>query len=272
MATFAGTLARETSPHPVSRPRAQAGDRWIFAFMAAMFILLSLLGFVPDSLTKIAAVAAGKRHHFPLIMHIHAVLMGAFLAVLLAQAVLATTGRAALHRRLGVIAALLVPVMVVVGIILVPTTYRYVWDAAQHAPAGMRAELQRAVFRRDDVMLLQLRMGVLFPLFMAIGLRARKTDTALHKRMIILAVAMLLPPAIDRILWLPSTLPASPLSAELFILLAVSPMLIRDLVRSHAVHKAYLIWLGINLPFAVAVHGLWGTTWWYSVAPGLMMV
>jgi hypothetical protein len=35
-------------------------------------------------------------------------------------------------------------------------------------------------------------------------------------------------------------------------------------------HPAYLIWLAINLPFALAVHGLWYTAWWHSVAPHLV--
>jgi hypothetical protein len=272
MDAVAVTRIQKSSVQYSSGAFARAIDHWIFVFMAAGFLLLTLVGFIPDSLTKIAAVEAGARHPFPLILHIHAVLMGAFLLVLLAQTTFAATGRIQYHRRLGLLAAVLVPAIVVAGFILVPTMYRYVWDAAQNAPPEARAKLHEAVLRKDNIVLLQLRMGILFPLFMIIGLRARDANPSMHKRMMILAVAMVLPPAIDRILWLPSTLPASPLTTDLYTLLAVLPMFAWDLIRTKSIKQAYVIWLSINLPFAVAVHGLWGSQWWHAVAPRLVMV
>jgi len=147
MATVAGTFTgRSERPDVLSgTPRAHAIDRWIFVFMAAWFIAIVLTGFIPDSLEKVAAVQAGERPPFPLVLHVHAVLMGSFLSLLLAQTTLAATGRIDLHRRLGL--------------------------------AGM-----------------------------------------------ILATAMPLPAGIDRIAWLPSTMPWNPMSADLYTLLAVSPM------------------------------------------------
>ena len=71
-------------------------DRWIFVFMAALFFVTALAGFIPDSLMKIAAVKAGERAPFPLVLHVHAVLMGAWLSLLLAQTTLMATGNAAM--------------------------------------------------------------------------------------------------------------------------------------------------------------------------------
>ena len=119
-------------------------------------------------------------------------------------------------------------------------------------------------------MLLQLRIGILFPMFLFIGLRARGREAGLHKRMMILATALALPAGIDRIPWLPTTMPGSPLAPDLYTLLAVSPMFLWDVVRNQSVHKAYWIWLAVGLPFAVAVHGLWDTAWWHSTARQLM--
>ena len=84
-------------------PRAHAIDRWIFVLMAGWFIALVLAGFIPSSLVKIAAVEAGERPPFPLIMHMHAMLMGSFLLLLLAQAWLVATGQVAYHMRLGLL-------------------------------------------------------------------------------------------------------------------------------------------------------------------------
>src|SRR5258708_24254361 len=104
-------------------PRAHAIDRWIFVFMAGWFIVITLTGFIPDSLTKIAAVQAGERPPFPSVLHLHAVLMGSFLLLVLAQTTLMATGRFELHRRLGIAAFVLAPSLVLVGIVLVPTTF-----------------------------------------------------------------------------------------------------------------------------------------------------
>ncbi len=253
------------------RQREDGLGHGITVCMAAGFIVIILLGFIPDSFMKIAEVDAGERPPFPVILHVHAVLMGAFLLLLLAQATLAATGRFADHRRLGMVGAMLAVAIVAAGIKLVPTMYHEIWTAAQNAAPETRAKLQQIVLIRDNIMLLQLRMGILFPLFMIMALRARKTDTGLHKRMMILAVANILPPAIDRITWLPSTFPASPIGTDLYTVIVILPMLGWDILSNRSIHKAYKIWLAVNLPFAVAVHALWSSPWWISVAPHMMM-
>jgi hypothetical protein len=113
---------------------------------------------------------------------------------------------------------------------------------------------------------------VLFPIFLAIALAARRTDAALHKRMMFLAVAIALPAAFDRIAWLPTSLPGSPLTIDLYPLLAITPMFAWDLVRTGRVHKAYVIWALISLPAAVLVHVLWDSEWWHSTARQLLGV
>lgn len=269
MATIAEPISpiRRRQDHLSGTPRAHAIDRWIYVFTAASFIAIVLAGFIPSSLAKIAAVQAGERAPFPIVLHFHAALMGSFLLLLLAQTTLVALGRCDLHQRLGLLAMILAPALVIVGFILVPTTYRGVWEAAQAAPPEAQAQLQQLLRWVDNVMLLQLRIGILFPLFLIIGLRARRKDAGFHKRMMILATAMALPAGIDRIPWLPTTMPEGPMAPDLYTLLAVSPMFVWDMVRNRYVHRAYWTWLAIGLPFAVLVHGLWDTEWWHSVAP-----
>src|SRR5688500_9636125 len=102
-------------------PRAHAIDRWIFVFMAAWFIAVTLTGFIPDSLMKVEMVKAGLRPRFPLILHAHAVVMGGFLLVLLTQTWLMATGRREYHMQIGLVGYALAAVLVVVGFLLVPT-------------------------------------------------------------------------------------------------------------------------------------------------------
>jgi hypothetical protein len=274
MATVANRFGfNERRPDVLSgTPRAHAIDRWIFVFMAVWFIAIVLAGFIPDSLVKVAAVQAGERPPFPIVLHMHAVLMGSFLLLLLTQTWLMATGRSANHMRLGMLAMVLVPALVIVGFILAPTMYHQLWGSTQAAPPGKREELEGALRIWENILLLQIRIGILFALFMAIALKARGRNAGTHKRMMFLATVMALPAGIDRIPWLVHTMPASPVSVDLYTLAAIAPMFLWDVTRNRSVHPAYVIWLAVNIPFAVAVHGLWDTDWWHATARQLLGV
>ena len=193
---------------------------------------------------------AGARPPFPLVMHLHAVLMGAFLLLLLAQTWLVATGRKAFHMRLGLVSMLLVPAIVVVGFLLARGNYLGLWGAAQTAPPEAQAAMQSVLNHIENILLLQLRIGILFPLLFWIALSARRGEPGLHKRMMILATVVAIPAGIDRIPWLPTTMPASPVGPDFWTLVAISPMLIWDLARNRYLHRAYLIWLALFLPCA----------------------
>lgn len=253
-------------------PRGHAFDRWIYVFTAASFIAVVLAGFIPSSLAKVAAVQAGERPPFPLLLHTHAALMGSFLALLFAQTWLMATGRNEYHMRLGLLSMVIVPAIVIVGFLLVGSSYHQTWEALQAAPPEGRERLLQAIQFMDNIRLLQLRIGILFPLFLFIALKERRRNVGLHKRMMILATAVAIPAGIDRIPWLPGTYPESALSSDLYMLLAISPMFLWDVLRNRHIHPAYLIWMAISLPFAVAVHGLWDTPWWHAAARQMMGV
>jgi hypothetical protein len=253
-------------------PRANAIDRWIFVAMAVWFIALVLTGFIPDSLMKIDMVRTGARPPFPLVLHMHAVLMGSFLLLLLAQTTLMATGRRQYHMQLGMLAFVLAPALVIVGFVLAPTMYWQVWNALQTAPPEAQAKLKEGLAFSENIKLVQMRIGILFSIFIIIGLRARKVDAGLHKRMMILATAIPLPAGIDRIAWLPGTLPGSPLSTMLGPILAVSPMFAWDVIRNRSIHRAYWIWIGLSLPVFAFEYAVWDTPWWHATARAMMGV
>lgn len=272
MANTATALAEDLAREPSGKSFARTVDRWIYVFMAASFVAYTLTGFIPDSLAKLAAVHAGQRPSFPPVLHAHAALMGAFLTLLFAQSFLAATGRLQYHRALGIAAFVLGPALVIAGFVLVPTMYHQVWGMAQSAPPEIRPAVEQGLREFDNIMLVQIRVGVLFPIFLAIALAARRFDPGLHKRMMFLAVAIALPAAFDRITWLPTSRPGSALTLEIYPILAVAPMFVWDLVRSHTVHRAYVIWALVSLPFAVLVFTLWDSEWWHATARHLMGV
>jgi hypothetical protein len=264
-------LPAEGVSHPASGGAlTRAIDRWIYVFMAASFIVYTLVGFLPDSLMKMAAVEAGERPPFPAVLHVHSLLMGAFLLLLLAQTTLMATGRKQLHQTLGIAGIALGPALVIVGFILVPTMYHQVWNGMQAAPPPVAAAMQDGLRNFDNIMLIQTRIGILFPIFLAIALLARRTDAGLHKRMMLLSIAPALPAAFDRMTWLPTTLPASPLAPDLYTIAAIAPMLLWDLYRTRTLHKAYVIWFSLFVGAGVVVHLLWNTGWWHATAPKLV--
>lgn len=273
MATVADTFTGGGDYHrPSDRMLVKAVDRWIYVFMAAAFIVITLVGFIPDSVDRLAAIKAGARPPFPWVAHVHAALMGSFLLLLLVQAILVATDRRGPHRQLGIAGFVMMPAIVAAGLALVIVSYHGIWYAAQSAPAPAQVGLQQLRLMLDNIMLFQLRVGFLFPVLMTIGLSARRGNPGVHKRMMILAPAMALSAAIDRMTWLPTTLPHSPLATDLYSLLVISPLFVWDLVRNRRVHPAYLIWLSVWLPVTIALHALWDTGWWHMTAPRLMGV
>lgn len=274
MATVAGRFFHVGEQPDVlsGTPRAHAIDRWIYVFTAAGFVVITLVGFIPDALMKIGLVQTGQRPPFPLVMHMHAVLMGSFLLLVLAQTWLMATGRNEYHMRLGVATFVLAPALVIVGFVLAPTMYYQTWDALQVAPPAARQKLQDVLSAKENILLLQSRIGILFPLLLTLGLSARGRNAGFHKRLMILAPAMALPAAIDRMQWLPTTLPASAVASDLYVLLAVSPMLVWDVVRNGRVHRAYWVFLPIYAAASLVVNLLWDTPGWHATARHIMGV
>ncbi len=274
MATVAtgGVIEGRHPDYLTGTPRAHALDRWIFVFMAVWFIAIVLTGFIPDSLMKVEMVKAGQRAPFPPILHVHAVVMGSYMLFLLTQTWLVATGRCELHRRIGPYGAMLAAALVVVGFILAPTMYRQVWFALQAAPPEAKGQLSALNLWMDNILLLQIRIGIVFAILIALGVRARRADSGFHKRMMIIAPATALPAAFDRMTWIPTTMPESPLGPDLYVLFALAPLFVWDVIRNQRIHRAYWVFLAVALPFTVFVHAVWNTPWWHETAHRLMGV
>ena len=274
MATVAGNFSfRERRPDLLSgTPRAHSIDRWIFVAMAAWFIFIVLVGFIPDAIMKIGLVEAGKRPPFPLMMHAHAVVMGSFLLLVLAQTWLMATGRRALHMQLGIAGMVLAAALVAIGFMLAPIMYHQVWNGAHFGPPPVRQALAAAVPFVENILLLQIAAGFMFALFITIALAARDRDPGLHKRMVFLAITVPLGAAIDRMQWLPTTMPWNPVGQDFYLLLAVAPMFVWDVIRNRRVHEAYWIWFPVFVLVSAIVDVAWDKPWWHATARAIMGV
>lgn len=269
MATHAQTPAGTTFA-PAEPALTAFIDRWIYVFMAVLLIALVLIGFVPDSLQKIAAVEAGQRPPFPPEMHLHAVLMGSWMLLLLAQTVLMATGRRQGHMQLGIAGMVLAPMLVIAGLLLVPANLRALIAFSAGTPPEVQTQVQGFLHFMTDIALLQMRAGLCFLILVALALRARKRDSGLHKRLIILATIVPMPAALDRMPFLYHSMPESPWTVDLWPLFCIAPMFLWDLYRTRSIHRAYWIWAAVIVPTGILLNLGWGSPWWHSVAPGFL--
>lgn len=243
---LAGTLDRMA-------PERTLSGRRIYVFMAALFVALSVVGFGQKS----SAILAGALPVPPPVIHIHAAMMVAWLALLLTQTLLMANGRPATHKRLGLIGLALGPCLVV-GMIAA-TIWKF-GDSIEHGANGPAA----------NVLLLQIRALFYFTLFFAWGVLARRSAPETHKRMMILATLVLIPAALTRMTWLPSRFPQTADIVHVYMLMLLLPALVHDVVRRGRPHPAYVAGIAALLPMLVATHFLWDSPWWREMAPRLM--
>ena len=219
-----------------------------FLFMAVLLLAVAVLGFGPNSL----AILTGERASPPILVHIHAGLMLSWLLLLVAQASLKLTGRIDFHRQLGGIAFVLVPAIVVVMCL---ASYGRLAAAADPGPipAG-----------RYNILLIQLRSILLFPLFVMWALSARRSSPGTHKRFMIVATVVVLDAALARTNWLLGPLAGNP-NFELmsiFQLLLLMPLVAHDLVSGRRLHRATVIGIAVFTFAAVVLNLLWASAWW----------
>jgi hypothetical protein len=247
MNTHAGNVA-------LTRAASASSERLFHAGMAWLLVVVAVVGFTPRSL----AIIGGTMPMPPLVVHLHAAVMASWVTLLAAQATLALTGRMDLHRKFG-LASLVVGPLVLIMLIAITISRQ---NAAAGTPAGPIV---------NNILFVQIRAIVLFPLFLVWALRARHTDPQMHKRMMLLATLMLLDAAIARMSWLPyNEFPRDYLAIHLYLLLLLVPALVYDLVRLRRIHRAWVWGLALMLPWVVATDFAWGSQWWREFGPKLV--
>lgn len=228
----------------------------IHTITVALFVATAIVGFAPRS----AGILSGAMPMPPLAVHVHAFLMTAWLGLLAAQAGLVAAGRVERHRTLGVASFVLAPALLA-GLIAV-TIVRY--HDLTEAGLGTIA---------SNILILQIRSIVLFPLFFGWAMAARRTDPETHKRMLILATFVLLDAAVARHVWLPGNdITVSYDATHTYWLLLLVPAVVHDTIRLGRPHRAYAAGLALIVPYAVLTHFVWNTPRWHAFAAALMGV
>lgn len=239
-------------PYAAGTDRGEAG---FFFTMACVMSATIVAGFAFNVIVGRSSFTA------PLVVHLHAVVMMGWVGLYLAQNTLIFSGNVALHRRLGWLSAVFLPLMLVMALLIT----RYSLQVAGGPPFF---DQNQFLFSNP----LQLA-GITGIVAWAIAMRR---NTSWHRRLMYCGFAMLLGPSIGRLLPAPLFIPyawyvTAVLPAVLFILIGM----IADRRRYGAVHPAWFWGIGVILGLQVIADlaaysplGYSVTNWFLAGTPG----
>ena len=174
-------MSRRARPQPAARTAAKvAAVPPLYHFgvrLFAGFTLAMLVAFWPSYFSRLAEQPSS--HH-----HAHGIAMTLWLALLVTQASLMRSGNRALHRRLGQLSYLLVPVIVVV-------TLRFVHYTVQEGPAELG---DYGLFFLALVVVTLVAFVALYGMAMF-----NRAQPAVHARYMVATLCPLFPPVTDRL-------------------------------------------------------------------------
>lgn len=235
-----------------SKTAMRAGAmRWFIVGIAVWFWLVAIAGFTPSYMD----FSAGT-FQIDAVVHLHGVIMASWLGLFLTQALFAATGRMGNHAILGR-----------ASIVLAGVAWASMWIMTFHA--FVRATFPDAEFL-VSVLLAQLEMIVLFPLFFLWGFLARG-EPDWHRRLMILATAVTLQAAVDRMFWLPGfDLPAFWDHALRLYVIVLSPLYVFDILTLGRFHRATAYGTGMLLTVHILVSALWVDEGWHAFVHGIL--
>lgn len=216
-----------TIPFATGADRREA--KFFFTFACVMVVII-LAGF------SLNIVAGRSSFAAPLLVHFHAWAMMAWLGLYVAQNALVSSGNVALHRRLGWLAVILLPVILVMGLLVT----RFSLQSAGGPPFF---DQNQFLFSNP----LQL-IGFVCTVVWAISLRR---NTAWHRRLMFCAMASLVGPGIGRLLPMPFFIPYAWYVAIGVPLLFPVIGAIVDKRRDGQVHPAW--WWGIAIVVGIQI-------------------
>ena len=220
--------------------------RFFFVGMATLAVILVLLAFVPEY----RKFAGGT---FPIagVLHIHALIMGTWVAAFVVQAYLGATGRTAFHRRVG---AYVVAIGCLAWASMIFVEFRaLVVHSLPKNPGDYDWNLPGPL------------VYLTFPVYLAWAVHERRRP-AWHKRLMIFALFLPLLAAIQRYLWISADYGYGPFAAALDVSLLL-PLVSYDLItlkgRLHpATIRATVLLIGAESLLFL----LWGTALWRGFA------
>lgn len=232
--------APTASPQRLDMPAHQRRGRWRYFFvgLAVLYTLLSIIGFTPSFVSG---------PPIPWVAYVHGALMAGWLALFLMQTRLAAAGQVSSHRELGRIGAwfaVAIWLSMVVAIVTAHLRFHPTLDSFLY-----------------DVLMVELGVAVLFPVFFGWGILARGRP-AWHRRLMALSTLVLVQAALDRMHW-------QPLPGPMLVWILLVPFFVFDVVTTRRVHPATLIGAALIVAYHVTIILNWGNPAWHVFAQGV---
>lgn len=233
---------------PQERAATDRYDRSFFLFYAVLIWTATVAGFG----LEMAAKFTEGTLHYPWIVHAHALAFVSWLALLTTQIVLIRRGNQALHRRLGITAVAMIPLMAVLAIATVIVTKTLKYAAPDTSFPFMSVQFTNVLASTA--------------LFVA-GLRLRQTATK-HKRLMLMGTLVLTEPGIRRVVsylldgnfhvgFLPFMVETY--AGTLVLMLGLGAY---DLVTRRRLHPTYVLAFSWCLANQVVATWLYYQPWW----------
>ncbi|WP_221393774.1 hypothetical protein [Dyadobacter sp. NIV53] len=202
----------------------ERSGRYFFAAMACVFCIMAVAGFVPSY--QAAYAGTFKFHWF---VHVHGAIMAAWFVVFLIQTILVKNGNLKLHRKLGFYSiGLGVMVWLSMGIV----SYRVLIGFPPHVHS-----LKEVIW---PALWVQVSAMNLFGFFFVRAVLARR-KAAEHKRLLYLAMLVLLQAAVGRMSWLPWYGMENPNVFFFYLDLLLIPLIAYDLTTTSRIHRITII-------------------------------
>jgi hypothetical protein len=227
------TLATQAAP-----ARASAEERFFMRSAVAMAIVI-VAGF------SLNAVMGRSSFGAPLSVHVHGLLFMGFLALYVTQNVLVATGNVAVHRRLGWLAAILIPAMIVAALYVIVAMLRR---------GAVPFFFTPIYFLTMDTMILTSFVALVVA---AIRLR-RRTDW--HRRLMFCGMAAFTGNGLGRLLPMPLLIPYAGEAAVAASLLFPAWGMVADRRRSGRIHPAWWWGMGVIVGGQLIAEAVAGST------------
>ena len=202
----------------VPRPLDKAAERAFFGGMAFLLCVVVFIGFFP---TFFGAGFVRARLQSP-VLRVHGMVFTAWMLLFLVQAALVSARRVAWHRRLGIIAFCLPPIMIGLGVIA--------------AIDALGRKVTIGTLDPATSLALPLWNITAFAIVIFAAWRARRRPDA-HKRLVVLATVSLSTAALGRFPWTQMGIPAAA-GAVIGLALLILAIIAYDVLSLRRVHRS----------------------------------
>lgn len=176
-------LSGQADVRSISSPRvntSKRADDIFFTTMSIIMLAIVFLGFASSYFLRGAAFA-----HLPsVLVHLHGAVFSSWIILFVVQSSLVSTGNVRLHRKLGIAGAIIAGLMVVLGVLTPIGTL----TRGAHLPP---------IFTPASFLIGNILGILLFGMYVAVAVWNRN-NRIVHKRLMLIANAMLMSPALSR--------------------------------------------------------------------------